>query len=291
MFVRSGGSTLGRWLALLELQVIWGNRKLAVRVGYIPGARRGPEHVRSNGPDQRKFPDFGNFVPRNPQRHRRPEEHGVHERFNMPEPSWTGSAPQPSSGCLANRIANDDRFLRDLARLEHEARGRDALRIYVEGAGEMKAKEALKKLPGGSRRAKTPGFGTGRGAAAREWGARCRDGRRRHAPRCGPGVRAAEGCVVERRLCRRADGPVDRTGGCANMRCRARAARAPHPRYRRVRRPGAGCRTIRASRSALHLLHCRARRGGRCCEWLAMVPPPCGTAGPFGSSSKPTRKS
>lgn len=66
----------------------------------------------------------------------------------MPEPSWTGSAPQPSSGCLADRIANDDRFLRDLARLEHEARGRDALRIYVEGAGEMKAKEALKSYLG-----------------------------------------------------------------------------------------------------------------------------------------------
>ena len=146
MFVRSGGSTLGRWLALLQLQVIWGDRELAVRVGYIPRARGGLSASEAMAPTN-EIPNLGILF------------RAIHSDIGVPKSTAYREiqyaralldrfGPATVFGMLGRPIANDDRFLRDLARLEHEARGRDALRIYVEGAGEMKAKEALKSYLG-----------------------------------------------------------------------------------------------------------------------------------------------
>jgi hypothetical protein len=145
VFFMGDGSILCHWLALLELHDTWGKRDMKVRLGYVAGGKgRGRRGLLDLIAGESDIPKMGIlFV-------------AIRNDTGIPKTSAYRDIGYARTllrrygrdfvfDLLGKRLANDGHFLRDLVRLDDARMGQDAVEVYVRGAGEVKAKKALKE--------------------------------------------------------------------------------------------------------------------------------------------------
>jgi len=137
-FLQTQNSPLATWLGCADLKAIWGKRDPSARKQYVP--KGAGEEDSNNATELLKmrtlFRAILHDIGISPPTAYRNISNALKlvDRFGRPFVEQM----------LGRRIALDGHVLRDLVRLQDERQGRDVVHIYVEGAGETKAKRAIK---------------------------------------------------------------------------------------------------------------------------------------------------